>query len=81
MTKDIEIKNKLTVTRGEVGQDNGIKKGKRCQGVCIKDTWTKPKWGRIEGGRRGYVGWGGVIGGKWRQLYLNNKNSESKKLK
>ena len=33
---------------------------KDCQGTCIKDPWAKPKWGRIEGGR------------KWRQLYLNN---------
>ena len=27
------------------------KKGKGHQGTCIKDMWTKPKEGRIEGGR------------------------------
>ena len=40
------------------------KGGKGCQGTCIKDTCTKPKGGRIEGGRRGYVGWGGSDRGK-----------------
>ena len=28
-------------------------------GTCIKDTWTKPKGGRIEGGRWGWLEWGG----------------------
>ena len=38
----------------------------------MKDTWTKPKWGRIRG--RSGDGCGGVVvGEKWRQLYLNNK--------
>ena len=41
-------------------------------GTCMKDTWTKPKRGRIKGGKRGWLGLGGVVGGKWRQLYLNN---------
>ena len=51
------------------------KKGKGHQGTCIKDIRTKPKGGRIEGGRWGWVGWGKVVVGKWRQLYLNiNKN-------
>ena len=36
-TKDIEIKKKLTVTRGKRGGDNGGKKGNGCQGTCIKD--------------------------------------------
>ena len=35
--------------------DNVGKKGKGHQGTCIKYPWTKPKEGRIEGGR----GWGG----------------------
>ena len=43
ITRDIEIKNKLTVTRGEGGGDNGGRKGKGHQGTCIMDTWTKPK--------------------------------------
>ena len=38
----MEIKNKLTVIRGEMGGDNGGKKGKG-QGTCIKDPWTKTK--------------------------------------
>ena len=46
-----------------------------CQGTCIKDPWTKPKGGRIEVGRRGSVGWGEVVAGKWRQLYLNNNKN------
>ena len=36
--------------------DNGGIKGKGCQRTCIKDTWTKPKGGRIEVGGRD--GWG-----------------------
>ena len=51
-TRAMEIKSKLTVTRGE-GEDKGGKKGKGRQGTCIKDPWTKPKGGRIEGGRWG----------------------------
>ena len=43
-TRDMEIKNKLTVTRGlEAAGDNGEKEGKGHQGTCIKDIWTKPK--------------------------------------
>ena len=39
----MEIKNKLTVTRGERGGGKGGKKGKGCPGTCTKDPWTKPK--------------------------------------
>ena len=42
-TRDIEIQNKLTVTRGEEVVDNAGKEGKGHQGTCIKDPWTKPK--------------------------------------
>ena len=40
----------------------------------IFESWRlqKPKRVRIEGGRWGSVGWGKVVVGKWRQLYLNN---------
>ena len=31
ITRDSEIKNKLRVTRGEVGGDNGGRRGKGCQ--------------------------------------------------
>ena len=49
------------------------RKGNSCQGTCIKDTWTKPKGGRIEGGA------GGVMGRKWRQWYLNNNKKYKRK--
>ena len=51
VTRDIEIKNKLIIMRGEVEGDNSGGRGKGCQGTCIKDIWTKPKEGRIKGGR------------------------------
>ena len=51
---------------------NGGKVEKGHQGTYIKDTWTKPKWGRIVGGRLGWLGLGGMVVGKWRQLYLDN---------
>ena len=60
------------MTRGEGEGDNGGKKGKCCQGTCIKYPWTKPKGGRIEGGRAK------VEAGKWRQLYLNNNKKRKK---
>ena len=73
--KGIILQNKQqTVTRGEVGKHNGRKREEGHQGTCIKDTWTKPKRGRIEGGRWGWVARGRVVGGK---LYLN----KSKKIK
>ena len=53
-TRDIEIKNKLTVTRVGEG-NNGGKEGKGHQGTCINDPWTDPKVGRSEGGRWGWV--------------------------
>ena len=53
-------------------EDNGVESGKGCQGTCIKDTWTKPKGCRIKDGIWGWVGKEVVVGGKWRQLYLNN---------
>ena len=31
---------------------------------CIKDTWIKPKWGRIKGGKWGELGLGGVMGAR-----------------
>ena len=45
-------------------------------GTYIKDIWTKPKGGRIEGVRWGWLGWGGLVGGRWRQLYLNNNKKK-----
>ena len=57
ITGDIEIKNIVTIARGEWRGDGG-------RGVfrnTIKDTWTKPR-GRGEGGEGGGFGWGGVEG-------------------
>ena len=48
-TRDTEIKNKLTATRGEVGGDDE-RKIEGLSETCIKDTWTKPKGSRMEGG-------------------------------
>ena len=44
----------------------GEKGGRVVKETYIKDTWTKPKRGRIKGGRWGWLGLGGVVGGKWR---------------
>ena len=43
----------------------------------MKDPWTKPKQGGIEDGRWGWVTWERVVGGKWKQLYLNNNNEKN----
>ena len=40
--RDVEINNKLTVTRREREGVMG-KKGKGHQRTCVKDKWTKPK--------------------------------------
>ena len=45
ITRDMEIKKKLIVIRGEGQGDNGGKKGKGRQGTCVKDPWTKPQQG------------------------------------
>ena len=38
-----------------------------------KGHMNKTKEGGIRDGRWGWLGWGRVVGRKWRQLYLNNK--------
>ena len=60
------------------GGDNG---GKRegFSGTSMKDTWTKTRGGGIRDGRWGCLGWGGLVGEKWRQLYLNNNKKPVKK--
>ena len=40
------------------GRGNGGKRGIGFSGTFIKDTWTKPKGGKIEGGRWGWLGLG-----------------------
>ena len=51
----MEIKNKLTVTRGEGRAITGGTKGKGHQGTCMKEPWTKPK--EIESRVGGWEGW------------------------
>ena len=68
--RDIEIKNKLTITRGEVGRGNRVG---RVSGTCIKDTLTKPKWGRIKGGKWGWLRLGGSGGRKMKTPILERQ--------
>ena len=61
MTRDIEIKNKLTVTRGEWGGDNG--EGKR---EGLSRNMYKGHMDKAKGGLRSRVGGGdGWGGGEW----------------
>ena len=41
------------------GRDN---RGGGFSGTCMKDTWTKPKGGRIKGGKWGWLGGGELCG-------------------
>ena len=63
----------MTITTGEVGGNNGWKRGKGCQGTCIKDTWTKPKGDRIESGTWRWLGWVWTGGGKMETTVLEKK--------
>ena len=57
ITIDIEIKNKLSVIRGE---EEGItgEKWEESSRNMYKGHMDKAKQGRSEGGRWGWVGWG-----------------------
>ena len=70
----------MTVTGGWGGY-NGEKKGKDCEGIYIKDPWTKPKQGRSEDGQWGWGKWGKEVAGKCKQLYLNSKKNKKLKVK
>ena len=65
ITRDIEIKNNLTVTRGELGGDNEAKV-KRIFMNNYKGHMDKRKVGWDQSGD-GWVG-EGVVGGKCREL-------------
>ena len=54
ITRDIEVKNNLTIARGEWGGDSGEK--------GFQGTWTKPR-GRVEAREGGGFGWG--VGEEW----------------
>ena len=55
-------------------------RGEGFTGTTIKDTRTKPRGSGNRGRRWGWLGLGGVVGDKCRQLYLNN-NKIIKKFK
>ena len=66
----------MTVTRGRLGRDNG-EGGSRKVGKVFRNIYKghmdRAKGGWDQGWEVGMAGVGGVVGGKWRQLYLNNK--------
>ena len=65
ITRDIEVKNKLTIARGEGGRDNG-ENGFR---NYYKGHMDKTKGdGGSRGGRWVWLGWGREVGRKCRQL-------------
>ena len=64
ITRDIEVKNKLTIARGEGGRDNG-ENGFRNYYKGHMDN-TKGECG-TKGGRRVWLGWEGGVGRKCRQ--------------
>ena len=51
------------------GRDEGF------SGTTMKDTWTKPRWGRIRGRTWGWLRLGGEVWRKGRILYLNNNRN------
>ena len=53
-------------------------KGEGFSGICMKDTWTKPKWVGLRMGSGDDWGGGEEVRGKWRQLYLNNNKTINK---
>ena len=57
--------------------DNREKKGKRHQGTCIKDPWTKPKRDRFEG-ERGVSEAGGSGSGKMEKTVLEQQQKKRK---
>ena len=66
---------------GGKGTFNGGRDGEELSGTRIKDTWTKPKGDRKKGGKWAWLGWRGVVRGKWRQLSLSNNLKNVKKIR
>ena len=58
ITRDIEIKNKLTVTRGEREGITRVEKEEVSSRNRYKGHMDKAKGGRFKGGRWGWVGRG-----------------------
>ena len=78
--KDIEIKNNLTVTRGERGGDNG-RKGSRVYRNNYKGHMDKNNGSGNRVGRWGWLECWGRVRGKGRQLYLNNNKIQNYSIK
>ena len=67
MTRDIEIKNNLTATRGEVGGDNGGEGGRVFRNSYKGHMDKTKEEGGSKGGRWVWLEWGRVMGRKCRQ--------------
>ena len=61
MAESLKFKKNISVTREEMGGDNG-RRGEGFSGTTIKDMWTKAR-ARLESGEGGEDGWGGGSGG------------------
>ena len=55
----------------------GRKRG-MVSGTSIKDTWTKPKGGRIKGGKWGWLGSGGMEGREMETTILDQQKNVKK---
>ena len=74
----MEIKNKLTVTRGEVVRGQWEKEGKgSSQGTCIMDPWTRTTW---QGGLN-VEGLGSAVKSNGRKMGTTIKKFKKKKYK
>ena len=71
----MELKNKLTVTRGEGRGGQRGKEGKGSSRNMYKGPMDKAKGERMEGGRWGWVVRRKVVVEEWRQLYSNNNKT------
>ena len=67
ITRDIEVKNNLTIARGEGGRDSG---GEGFSGNTIKDTWTKARGGWKQGREVGLAGVGWREGEKMQTIVI-----------
>ena len=80
INRDVEIKNKLIVTRGEVVRDNGGKR--RVIKEHVQRTHEQnQRWVRVEGGRSGRVGWEDAVGGGITTTLLEQQYNKKEKIK
>ena len=81
ITRDIEIKNKLTVTRGEVEVGNGGRKGGGLSRNMYKGHMDKAKWGYDKEWEVGMAGVEGSGGGKMETTVLEQQFKKKRKKK